>query len=311
MKAKQLLTCLLAGVTLLAAPLTATADGLLVGESAFTPAQWSELTSAITTARQNTPRAFTTFDKLRADLRLLDAEKRGPFAPMTRYLRGLGPDGLMPMLEAIAVQALSVDGLPASAGIAFETGLLEAVGELGDSRATPVLQAVLKSRQITDYRRVTAATRGLGGVCDDASAQLLIGLASGAGAKRDPVLAGMGICRRADVAETLVGALQRGLDPSTVNTVFRALSDIGNSWVWQARKMNGEGVRSVVARGLVTSFAALDGHAQRQAEKAIMVVDYDGTPALIAVAIATTTGTVRADLERLNERFSRNPVRGR
>lgn len=304
-------------VALVMLPSAAFADGLLVGADDLTPDAWTSLNAQIAQARAETPAAFEAFDQIRSDLRTIDAAKRGPYAPMTRMLKALGPNGLMPMLEAIAVRAEPVDQLPESAQVAFEVGLLEASGALGDARARPVLRAVLDSSKVTEFLRVRAAAQGLGGVCDAPSAAALVRLATSDSVKRNPVLTGMGWCRRPEIADTLATAVTAGYDARTTRNIIRSLSDVGNSWVWQALARSGGSdvdrlgmaVRASAARGLLNAYVNLDGSLRRDAEKAILVVDSPDTPTLIEAAMTVAPPTARAALAHLKGRFATNPVR--
>jgi len=176
---------------------------------------------------------------------------------------------------------------------------------------------VLDSSKVTEFLRVRAAAQGLGGVCDAPSAAALVRLATSDGVKRNPVLTGMGWCRRPEIADALATAVTAGYDARTTRNIIRSLSDVGNSWVWQALARSGGSdvdrlgmaVRASAARGLLNAYVNLDGSLRRDAEKAILVVDSPDTPTLIEAAMTVAPPTARAALTHLQGRFATNPVR--
>lgn len=272
-----------------------------------------ELARDIAAARLAHPEAFAQVDELRRSADTIDAKKRGgQVAPMGRMLKSLGPNALMPMLEALATPTL--EGAPVTEGgrLSLTVGLLEAVGVLRDARALPVLEAVLDSR--TESPLVTrAAADAYGFMQTDAVAARLVSLASGTDARARAVREGMGSCRRVVVARALAGAVESTVEVRPQVELARTLGDVGNAWAWQtpgvvARAEENE-VRLVVARALVNAFVRWSGDARNAAGNALLVVDSRDTPALIAAASASATVETRAALSALSARFERNPVR--
>ena len=119
----------------------ASGGGLLLTRARLPPPAARSLEAEISAARLANPAAFRAVAELGRSANALDEGKRGPVAPMARALKPLGPAGLMPMLELSALR--SPAGLSESAALSLELGLIEAVGQLRDPRAAPVLWGVL------------------------------------------------------------------------------------------------------------------------------------------------------------------------
>jgi HEAT repeat protein len=297
------------------------ADGALVALDRIPAAQRSTLVSTIQQSRLRDPGAFATVAKLRSQLPTLDAHKRGRLAPLTPALHGLGPAGLMAMLERLAVVAEPHDGLTPTAWMAWRLGLLEAVGALRDPRSEPVLQAIVAS-DLREPEVARAAAAALGKLGSDSAAKTLIARtnkvgAGPPGAKQLGVLAGMGHCRRTVVAERLATVIRGSSDPQTIALVSRSLGDVGSAWAWQTPvvKQSGEEstTRRTAAAALVDAFVR-HGDNRRLAKlitQAILVVDLDATPDLIAEARASAPSSLHGALDRLAKRFANSPLRRR
>lgn len=290
----------------------ARADGVLLGPGGLAPSERAALVADIQKARSATPAAFAAVADLRARLGELDAAKRGRFAPIGPMLKRIGPDGLLPMLEHVAIDSPPRKGLTDTAWSAWRVGLLEAIGTLRDARSAPVLVAVLDGPE-TDFGVVRAAAAALGKLGTDAAAAKLVAMAKTAGPKQKAVLAGMGHCRRTVVAQVLAAAIAARPDEGTAEDVVRSLGDVGSAWAWDTPVVSASGerkaVQAIAAKALVEAFVAYGGKVRKTASNALMVVDDPSTPALAQAAKQGASAEVRAALDELVQRFANNPTR--
>lgn len=263
-------------------------------------------------ARADDPKPFEAVARVRAGIVRADAVKRGRIAPVSPMLKTLGPAGLWPMLELLAQGDPTTAELTESQWRALAVGLLEAVGALRDPRAEPVIVAVLEGPD-TDFSVVQAAAGALGKLGSDAAAQRLVALSKVEGPKRQAVLAGMGDCRRKLTVDALVAALAARPGEEEAERIVDALGSAGSAWAWQTP---GAGlaeeqaaVREAAARALVGAFTGLEGRVPQAASNALMVVDWPGTPAMIAEARKGAGERLAGELDGLAARFARNPSR--
>jgi hypothetical protein len=221
------------------------------------------------------------------------------------------------MVEELAFEATPRGELTDSAWTAWRAGLVEAIGTWRDPRTEPVLRAVLDGDD-TDSLLIRVAAEAVGRLGTDAGAARLVELASTPGPKQAAVLAGMGGCRRVVAVDALTRALAANPDAETAVAIVKSLGTAGNWGAWSTPALDPlrgeeEAVRSKAARALVDAFTTWDGHVRRAASNALMVVDWAGTPALIAEARATAGAdpVVLDALDALAARFAKNPARRR
>ena len=119
--------------------------GLVLNPADLSNTTQVELMKQIKLDRARVPAAHQSVRRIILDADRLNDMKRGRMAPFTMMFKRLGPDALMPMLEALAFDVPSVDGYAPQTKIALRAGLVEAVGMLRDARAVPVLRAILTS----------------------------------------------------------------------------------------------------------------------------------------------------------------------
>jgi hypothetical protein len=316
MKNKILLSALLsAGVSFFAAAgVASAADGVVVAPGRLTAQARATLVSNIDKARKASPAAFKAVAQVNDQLAELDAHKRGRFPVVTPMLKALGPEALFAMLERMAVSAPARGELSDAAWTAWRAGLIEAVGMLRDPRSAAVLSAVLDSDE-ADFFVVRAAAEALGRLGDDASAKKLASMSKVAGPRQKAVLAGMGDCRRTIVAQALADAVTARPDADLAKVVVRSLGAVGSSWAWKTPAVAASGeegaTRALAARALVDAFVAYSGEVRGAASNAILVVDDASTPALIQAAKARVapSSQLAAELDKLAQRFARNPAR--
>ncbi len=272
-----------------------------------------ELAAEIAAARKAHPEAFAQVAAIRRDADALYAKRRGGgVAPMGRTFKQLGPNALMPMLDALLNP--EAEGGPVTEGgrLSLTIGLLDAVGTLRDPRALPVLEALLDSR--TESPGVTrAAADAYGFMQTDAVAARLVALSRGGDARARAVREGMGSCRRVVVAQALAAAVPEVGEVREQVELARTLGDVGNAWAWKTPSVVTRGeeneVRLIAARALVDAFLRWDGDARQAASNALLVVDARDTVALIKNATAKATPEQRAALERLEARLATTPLR--
>jgi HEAT repeat protein len=292
----------------------ARADGVAISPSALSSSARNTLQREVTKARSADASAFSTLAQVRGDLPDLDANKRGRLASITPMLRAMGKRALLPMLEELALNAQPRGALTSTAWRAWRIALLEAVGSLRDKRSGPVLVAVLESSE-NDFLVLRAAAQALGQLSTDGAAQKLIDMSGNfSGVRRRAALAGLGHCRREVSAEHLAQVLSATTSHRDAEILARALGDVGSAWAWEtpAVKKNGaeeNGTRSRAAESLIEGFLAFDDAELRELfTKAILVVDWQGTKALIAAARKGQSSSARAALDELERRFDDSPL---
>lgn len=278
------------------------ADGIVL-QKAKLPAQvQADLSLQIARARAKEPSAFVAVREAVARATAVDEKARGRKAPVGRYLAGLGPSALMPMIEIAAFDAPATVVTPK-----LRRDLVEGIGLLRDARALPVLDAIVDGETDEDLVRTAAEAMGRIGT-DDAAARLLASLASSRGTKRTALLSGMSECRRLSIVTAIAGDLSQRPDEASARVLAKALGNAGNAWAWKtlASRTEETAVRAAAARALVAAFVAYSGEARDAASNALMVVDAPETPALIAAA---RTPSNAAALDALAARFANNPAR--
>ncbi|MBI5531258.1 MAG: hypothetical protein HY898_00985 [Deltaproteobacteria bacterium] len=288
----------------------AAADGLLIGRSNLSAQAAATLQTQVRDARATQPRGFEQLAQLRARLPELDARKRGRYPLVGMELKALGVDGLMPMLEEIALNAAPRGTLSDAAWSAWRAGLVEAVGGLRDPRAEPVLAAVLDS-PVTDPLIVEAAAAAYGKLATDAVAARLVALSRVASSRQMSILSGMGNCRRTVVADRLAEAMAAASDDATARALARALGDVGSAWAWKSAGMGHldeeQAVRGAAARALVAALPLHGPDARLKITAAVLVVDHPSTLALIDAEKAGASPDGKAALDELARRFSNSP----
>ncbi len=289
-----------------ATPLLRAPDGSADAMSQLSPAAQATLATQVRDARAHNPAIFTAVNSLagvRPDLYRATRYRR---PAVTRELRGLGADALLPMLDVLAVHGYA-RALDTEERDVLEVGLLEAVGTLRDARAEPVLRAAFLGSPRPAAR--LAAAQGLGMLCGDAQVALLTQHASDANGRGDAALEGLGRCRRVEAVRPLVAALEGTTAPATLGAASRGLASAGSTWAEQvaanAHLAHDAAVPTMAAQALVTAYArALDRGADEQVRNdlafAVLAVGHADGPRLLDEAAAhATTPTARTALTAL------------
>ncbi len=299
---------------LLAVPLGALARGVLVSPEDLDPAVRETLRAEIDAARTATPEAFQRFADLRSRVSEIDTAKRGRLPVFLPTLQAMGSDALMPILEEIAFDAPERGDLVDSAWVGWRASLLQAVGQLRDFRAAPVLKAVIV-RGPAQLLITSAATAAYGKLlCDEATAWLVEALAAADGERRLGILRGLGSCRRALAVDALAAALRARPDAKEAHIIAKSLGDAGSSWAWRTPMVAATGdedaVRSMAAAALAEMWPAYDGQAQKKISHALLVVDHPDTPVLLRAAVEGADAATKAAGEKLIDRFNDRSFRG-
>ena len=312
---KQHLIAALAGLSLsLLVSSSAHAAGLEMDASALPAATRTSLANDIAKARAVTPHQFANVRDVILNADALDAKSRKRGMAFTARFKAMGPNALMPMLEAVAFDAHAPMPANESARAAVRIGLLEAIGSIRDDRAVPVLEHVLD--HAGDVHVVQAASTALARIGTDASVAILVRAQASAqktepgGTRERAILEGMHDGRRAAIAKALVARLASA-DEATAKTIAHSLGGAANAWSWSAISDKAElpETRAVAGKALVELYAARSGEVRDAAAKAVLVVDDPWTPTYIASAKKGANADLASALDELERRFVANPAR--
>lgn len=281
----------------------ALAAGAVVPQESL-PADFVKLARReIAQAKKAAPEAFEAVAATRAQVPALDARKRGRFAPVTTQLASLGPRATWAFVEALAFDGELDASLKRTAHVAWQGGLLEALGRMQDKRVEPLLEAAVR-RVDLEPEVVRSATEALGLLGTDSAVATLTALASTAGAHRDAMLSGLGACRRLAMADFLAKALAGATTDVERLALVKALSSVGNAWALATPTgapvpAEVPRLRAVAAGALVKLYARSQGNVRKQAADAILVVAAPETPELLAQVRAVDPAAV----DGLSQRF--------
>lgn len=222
----------------------------LLGEGALAPSAQRSLAASIRAERAAHPERFTRVHGLVGVQGRFYRTTRSQRPEVTQELRALGPDALLPMLDALAFseypRALSPDERDA-----LELGLLDAVGALRDRRAEPVLRAAFE--RLTNPESIRAAARALGTLAGDGEVAALTAAARRPSARQAAALEGLGASRRADAARVLVEVLDATSDAAALEGAARGLAAVGSTWA-QAADQHAVALPPNTADALVRAF---------------------------------------------------------
>ncbi|MDP3502230.1 MAG: hypothetical protein Q8S33_17990 [Myxococcales bacterium] len=248
-------------------------------------AELTTLQREIAAAKKAHPQAFVAVAQVRAQMASLDANKRGRFAPVTPRLNSI-PNATWALADALAFDGALDATLPPSAHIAWQSGLLEALGARRDVKTEGVLIAALAVESSPEVLR--SAADGLGRLGTDGAANALLASATARrGSAREAVLAGMGSCRRVSVASYLARQLSLSTFEKEQLALVKSLSVIGNEWALETPagapvKAEVAQLRAIAAGALVKLFSEASGNVRQQASDAILVVNAPETKVLLA-----------------------------
>ena len=284
--------------------------GVAIQASQLSNTAHAELRSAVNKDRAKNPRAFRRVSDTAQHIIVLDRNKRGRFATITRQLNSLGKDALYPMLEMLALRAPTLGTPRSSAKTALRVSLIEAVGMLRDPAAIPILDVIVD--QESEFWTRRAAVEALGRIGTDKSAKKLAQLAAKPGKARRAVLAGIGGCRRA-VCVKGVAIATRSSNLSDVHLALRALGDMGSSWAWTTPAVRKSGeestVRGTAARALIEAFAKHHRNKRLRIEiiKSLYMVDDPSAETLVEAQKSGASSALVRALDELKAKLRQNP----
>jgi len=262
-------------------------------------------------SRVSEPEAFSRVAAVWRALPAADASTRGRLAAMSPALAAIGREALPALLERLVLADPGRGELTRSAWLAWRIGLIDAVGRLRDQRASAVLEALLARTELeSEVRRAAAAA--LARLETDEAATVLVELSRLDGEAGLAVLAGMGHCRRVEVAKRLAEALGAAQSFEETHTVARSLATAASGPVWRAGLVRhpeeGDALRRIAATALIDAFMGGDEDRQRVLTTALLVVDEPGAMRRIAEEREHASGERAAALDVLAGRLAANPV---
>jgi len=232
--------------------------------------------SQIVAARQRHPAAFVRVERVLADVATLDAEKRGSLAVIGPRLHALGRQALWPLADEV-LTGRAGRGLPPSARLALEVGVIEAAGALRDERLAPLWHDLLDRGEAAP-EVLRGAAEALARLDTPEVARELIARAGRKGPVGDAVLATMGNCRRQEVADALAAALATA-EGERARVIVSSLALLGSAWAWETpalrQRPDAAAVRATVAQALQRASMSDDVGLQYAVKKALRVVDPD------------------------------------
>ncbi len=243
---------------LLCAP-AAHADGIIAVPADLPAKERAELKAAIDAYRAENPVAFQRVRNVSGYKPEVYRKFRHGQPMVSRELRALGAQALLPMLEALAFDMWDRGGATDVEWRALQVGLLDAVGYLDDARAEPVLAAAFDNAQHPDVQ--AAAAEALGIRCSQAAFDQLAGALSGD--RRQAAIAGLGQCRSKAAAELLAAELGAAKTAADAQQIAKALGYVSSSWAWRTlgkdRAAEGMEVRRIASAALVRGFVRHTG----------------------------------------------------
>ena len=326
MKQKMIFLAVTLGTLGAVAPaLAAESAGLAMNAAQLGPADRAALQHAVMADRLARPAAYDLVAAARGCRPDGWKAARNPTPVCSREMRALGPAGLLPMLNALALdwqpdtsRLSSAPELRSKEEQAMLVAMVDAVGILRDTRARPVLLALWKLaadrrdaqlpiERANSVSRVVAEALGrLGGAVELQALQAHL-------RAEDPLfnaaIAGLGWCKRTDSAQLLVNALATAKDDATQRWIVAAMGTLASSWSWQAlgrvRAEDGLRVRQRVTDALLPLLAKTQGESRERVVASLQLADLPDLPARLATVRATADATLQHDIDDLLGRYAR------
>ena len=276
---------LLGAALSLVAPM-ASAGGIAVEPSAL-GAERVKLEASVQKARAQNPKAFEAVRDVKGHRPEHYRNNRNPYPTASRELRGLGPAALLPMLEALALDAPPRGDLTDAEWDALAIGMMEAVGVLRDTRARPVLHAAFAAKGLRPAV-LSATARALGRLGGDPELALLVKHAKAGDPLELHAVEGLGQARRLESAKHLAARLADSKDADVSRMAARSLGILGSSWAWRAlgpsAEKTGLEVRRVCADALAKGMARQSTKIRTTLAESILMVQHPDTVALLGAA---------------------------
>ncbi len=255
--------------------------GIVRGVETMPKAERTQLTSKVATARREQPAIFAKVDGVRESVAKLDASKRGRHAIISPALVALGKEAGLPLIEKLALGTDAHPDLGANAFVAWQLGVIEALGKLREERAASALSAIFKGPE-TDADLVRATATALARIGTQESLEPLFAAPA---EKRLVAFSALGDARKEASAKFLVAELDRAGDTESKRTLVEALGRLGSSWAWSTPALVATGeadrVRHAIAEALVRT-AAKSPDLKSDLEMALAMVEHPDTRKLIS-----------------------------
>ena len=287
----------------------AEAAGVVIDDAALSLKTRTSLAKDIAAYKVKNPRIFEQVRDVKGHRPEQYKKFRNPVPLAGRELKRLGPEALLPMLEALAFEAPPTDGLKENEVEALRVGLLEAVGYIRDQRSDEVLGAVFASKG--SQRVLTAAAEAMGRYCSDAGYKSLSKATNGS--KRVAAISGLGQCRTETSARLLVSMFDAARDAEESRIIAEALGVVGSDFGWRAlarkegkhRLAEGLRIRSMIAEALVRHHGRFGAKAQTASRESLLMVQAPSTRSAVSRNASRLSASARAELERVAARIER------
>ncbi len=281
---------------------------LVVLTSATAFADLKQLNKTIAADKAANADVYQAMDELRNQAQLMDAQKRGPIAVIGPMLEAVGPEIRLALAEDLLKdQPFSGDSATVRRG--WRVGILHALGRSRDVQFRDLYTHVMRTESDSDV--VRAASSAMGKLLDDEAASTLISLASADTPNAPAILAGMGTCRRAVVANYLAGRLTAAKTKEDVLRATLALRDVANSWAWQTKLVSasgeGDASRDAAAKALVNKLGASAIY-EKELVKALLIVNSPKASSFVQQAMKGASKDGQERLKRAQARLGKNPL---
>ncbi len=290
-------------------PLTASAaPGMLPGADTLPQEFLDTVQDQVEEARLQHPDHFAAVQRIVREAPELDRKKRGRLAPFPAMLKRLGTEADAAMLEVLLLNGPDHSDWKETARIGLRAGLIEALGFHQNENLIVPLAAVLNGPE-TEHYLVRGAAEALGFVRTDQAMKVLLDAAQAAGPNQVSIWAGMGSCRRAEVATYLAEALAATEAPDVKAVLVKSLRSVANEYAWktpsaQVYAQEELPVREIAAQSLLDLYTALPaGELRNHTLKGLVIVGHPQTRAWIDAALPQAGTTQREALTVLRDRL--------
>lgn len=278
---------------------------LLVGAPAGA-ADLQKLRGEMRAARVAQPSPFVALDTIRARV-IASPPPYDRKNTIARQMIALGADALYALLSLVEPGAPELAAATPRVRSMIRASAVEAVIQLKDRRAVPLMQQLVEEEDDFDVQRGAAEAIGVLEAREDA---LFLIARAQSGAKTDrAAIAGLSLCRRPEVAAHLAARLGAHPDDATAAAIADAIGFHGSSWAWEAlgaaRAQEGAAARQKLADALLSAYPGYQGRARSAIGNALIVVEHPATPNALAAMRARADQSLAADLQTLETRFIR------
>jgi HEAT repeat protein len=187
-------------------------------------------------------------------------------------------------------------------------GAIEAVGELRDLRAAPVMRQILDGAE-SNAEVARAAAEALGTFETDDEVAFLAAHARAGDRFERAAISGLGFARGAASVAALRARLESHPPAETAEALADAIGWLGSSWAWTAlgpaRHEEGTALRDELSATLVAAFPTYEGAAREAIARALLVIDHPSTPNRLATLRAHASPALASSLQSLERRWLR------